>query len=193
MIFALVLSGCGGGEEKPEEPQQMVVEEQPTETAPQGEPEPAVAYIPGLEAANIKLNLQQDWGFEFTGLQPGDDISQDNGRAVDLDTGLELVCNIFETSPFHVQWVDFVVNASSVAGFAKPDLVTDLAKVYFGYCATVPYDDAEPEKARQWVEENVDKATKAGNVLSTRIGSVQFDMFGTEYFRTLRVKPIEEE
>ena len=42
---------------------------------------------------------------------------------------------------------------------------------YFGYCSTVPYEDAEPDKAKQWVEKNVEKATKPGNVLSTQIGS----------------------
>ena len=109
---------------------------------------------------------------------------------MDPDTGATLICNIFETSPLHIQWVDFVINASALVGTGGINRINALAEGYFGYCATVPYDDAEPEKAKQWVEENVEKATEPGNVLSTQIGSVQFEMFGTEYFRTLRIKPV---
>lgn len=146
--------------------------------------------IPGLTAADIKLNLQQTWGLQFTGPRQGEDLAQDSGQTVDPDTGATLICNIFETSPLHIQWVDFVIDASALVGTGGINRINALAEGYFGYCATVPYDDAEPEKAKQWVEENVEKATEPGNVLSTQIGSVQFEMFGTEYFRTLRIKPV---
>lgn len=146
--------------------------------------------IPGLTAADIKLNLQQTWGLEFSGPRPGEDLAQDTGQTVDYDTGVKLICNIFETTPMHVLWVDFVVNASLVAGSIGVEEINAVTEGYFGYCSTVPYEDAEPDKAKQWVEENVEKATKPGNVLSTQIGSVQFEMFGTEYFRTLRIKPV---
>jgi len=147
--------------------------------------------IPGLTAADIKLNLQQTWGLEFSGPRPGEDLAQDTGQTVDYDTGVKLICNIFETTPMHVLWVDFVVDASLVAGSIGVEKINAVTEGYFGYCSTVPYEDAEPDKAKQWVEENVKKATEPGNVLSIQIGSAQFDMFGTEYFRTLRVKPIE--
>ncbi len=145
--------------------------------------------IPGLEAADIKLNLEYTWDLVFSGPRIGEDLAQDSGKTVDPDTGATLICNIFETSPLHIQWVDFLIDAAIVAGTTSVDTINALAKGYFGYCATVPYDGAEPEKAKQWVINNVDKAVKPGNVLSTQIGPVTFEMFGTEYFRTLRIKP----
>jgi len=148
--------------------------------------------IPGLTAADIKLNLQQTWGLEFSGPRPGEDLAQDTGQTVDYDTGVKLICNIFETSPLHIQWVDFIVNASMVAGIVDVDTINAVTEGYFSYCATLPYDNAEPEKAKEWVENNVSKATKAGNVIKAQFGPATFQMFGTEYFRTLRVTPNEE-
>jgi len=148
--------------------------------------------IPGLTAADIKLNLQQTWGLQFTGPRQGEDLAQDSGQTVDPDTGATLICNIFETSPLHIQWVDFVINASRVAGIVDVDTINAVTEGYFSYCATLPYDNAEPEKAKEWVKNNVSKATKAGNVIKAQFGPATFQMFGTEYFRTLRVTPNEE-
>ncbi len=149
-------------------------------------------FIPGLAAADIKLNLERTWGLKFSGPQIGQDLAQDSGEAVDPDTGVKLICNIFETSPLNIQWVDFIVDASSVAGLVSGNTINAVTEGYFGFCATLPYDESEPAKAKQWVSNNVRKATKAGNVISTQIGPAKFEMFGTTYFRTLRVKPATE-
>ncbi|NPV30686.1 MAG: hypothetical protein HPY58_13785 [Firmicutes bacterium] len=149
-------------------------------------------FIPGLAAADIKLNLERTWGLKFSGPQIGQDLAEDSGEAVDPDTGVKLICNIFETSPLHIQWVDFVIDASSVAGLVSEKAINAVTEGYFGFCATLPYNESEPAKAKQWVSNNVRKATKAGNVISIQIGPAKFEMFGTMYFRTLRVKPAAE-
>ncbi|WP_213997058.1 hypothetical protein [Tepidanaerobacter syntrophicus] len=150
------------------------------------------AVIPGLMSGDIKVNLEKTWGLTFSGPESGDILIQDRGETVDPDTGVTLMCNIFETSPLEIQWVDFIVNASMVAGIVDIDTINAVTEGYFGYCATLPYDNAEPEKAKEWVENNVSKATKAGNVIKAQFGPATFQMFGTEYFRTLRVTPNEE-
>jgi len=136
--------------------------------------------------------LEQTWGLQFTGPEMGKELAQDSGEVVDPDTGIILMCNIYETSPFDIQWVDFIIDASPVVGLVDVETINSLAEGYFGYCATVPYDGAEPEKAKQWVVDNVSKAIKPGNVLSSQIGPASFEMFGTEYIRTLRIKPVTE-
>ena len=150
------------------------------------------AVIPGLMSGDIKVNLEKTWGLTFSGPKSGDILIQDRGETVDPDTGVTLMCNIFETSPLEIQWVDFIVNASMVAGIVDVDTINAVTEGYFSYCATLPYDNAEPEKAKEWVKNNVSKATKAGNVIKAQFGPATFQMFGTEYFRTLRVTPNEE-
>ncbi|AEE95789.1 DUF4190 domain-containing protein [Mahella australiensis] len=149
-------------------------------------------YIPGLMSGDIKVNLEQTWGLQFTGPKIGEEFAQDNGEALDPDTGAILTCTIFEDSPLNIKWVDFMIDASPVIGLIDADTINSLAEGYFGYCATIPYDGADPEKAKQWVEDNAKKAIKPGTVLSTQIGSASFEMFGTEYMRTLRIKPFTE-
>lgn len=204
IILALLLFSCAGcGNQQDSQGDETIqnqtnltqdnlstVETEETESySEQTETKERKNYIPGLEAADIKLNLEQTWGLKFSGPRPGKDLAQDSGQTVDPDTGTTLICNIFETSPLHIQWVDFVINASALVGTGGINRINALAEGYFGYCATVPYDDAEPEKAKQWVEDNIENASRTGNTVSTQIGSVQFEMFGTEYFRTLRIKP----
>ncbi len=179
-----------------EAPEETLGEDE--QTASQDEPEQAAEsdsgniYIPGLAAADIKINLEQTWGIQFTGPEIGEELAQDNGEAVDPDTGAVLTCTIFEDSPLNIQWVDFMVDASPVIGLIDVDTINSLTEGYFGYCATIPYDGADPEKAKQWIADNAKKAIKPGTVLSTQIGSVSFEMFGTEYMRTLRIKPVAE-
>jgi len=182
-------------EQETEGNMEVTKEQETEEQANQGqetENDNGDVYIPGLTAADIKLNLEQTWGLEFTGPQMREELAQDNGEVVDSDTGIILMCNIFESSPLHIQWVDFIIDASPVVGLVDVDTINALAEGYFGFCATIPYDNAEPEKAKQWAIDNVSKATKPGNVLSSQIGPASFEMFGTEYIRTLRIKPVTE-
>lgn len=207
-LLIVTLTGCGepsgvktGAESdsakseaqsKPEENTKKVAVNKEQNPSPTMDKTAEENFIPGLAAADIKLNLERTWGLKFSGPRIGQDLAQDSGEAVDPDTGVKLICNIFETSPLHIQWVDFVIDASSVAGLVSEKAINAVTEGYFGFCATLPYDGAEPAKAKQWVSNNVRKATKAGNVISTQIGPAKFEMFGTTYFRTLRVKPATE-
>jgi hypothetical protein len=145
--------------------------------------------IPGLTAANIKSILEKSWGLVFSGPQKGKLLLHDSGEAVDSDTGIHLMCDIYETSPQKVQWVNFIVDASYVMGLIEIDRITKLAERYFSSCVTISYDGANPTKAKQWVAKNVSKAIKPGE-LSIQIGKAEIKLFGTEYMRTLQITPI---
>ena len=145
--------------------------------------------IPGLTAANIKSILEKNWGVVFSGPQKGKLLLHDSGETIDSNTGVHLICDIYETSPQKVQWVNFIVDASSVMGLVEVDQITKVTERYFSSCATISYDGANPTKAKQWVAKNVWKAVKPGE-LSTQIGKAEIKLFGTEYMRTLQITPI---
>ena len=145
--------------------------------------------IPGLTAANVKSILEKNWGLVFSGPQKGKLLLHDSGEAVDSDTGIHLMCDIYETSPQKVQWVNFIVDASYVMGLIEIDRITKLAERYFSSCVTISYDGANPTKAKEWVAKNVWKAVKPGE-FSIQIGKAEINLFGTEYMRTLQITPI---
>jgi hypothetical protein len=60
----------------------------------------------------------------------------------------------------------------------------DLAKPFLGFVATLPYENSDPAKAREWVEKNISKNSK------TEINGVSFEIFGNiKNIRTLLITP----
>ncbi len=154
------------------------------------EGKPAAACLPGLMPADVKVNLEKEWGLEFAGPRKGTDLWLDHGEAVDLDTKAVLACDMYENSPgLDVAWVEFMVDASGVAGLVQADTVTALASDYLGYCATIPYQGADPDAARAWIEDNASAAVGEGNVREATIGGVRFRLYGVTWIRTLEVVP----
>jgi hypothetical protein len=167
--------------------------EPPVNTQKADEKETDKKHIPGLTAADIKVNLEQDLGFHFTGPEMRQTFAVDHGEGVDSTTGVKLICDIYESSPMAIQWVEFMVDGSGVAGSINPALFNAVAEGYFGYVATLPYEGADPEKAKAWVKANVKTANKQGKVLTTVIGPVKYELYGMPWFRTLEVKPAQAE
>jgi len=206
VMFAVWFSGCGEDqaatpkspsiEQKAEQPAQQEAEQQKEKQQASQNEEGVDAdkkHIPGLMSGDIKVGLEQTWGLRFTGPQIGQTLAVDHGEAIDPDTGVTLICDIYESSPMAIQWVEFTVDGSAVAGSLDNALFNAVAKGYLGYAATVPYDGADQEKAKAWVEANVKAANKQGKVLSTVIGPVKFELYGTQWFRVLEVKPAQAE
>ena len=59
------------------------------------------------------------------------------------------------------------------------------AATFLGFVATLPYDGARPNEARQWVEERV---TRGGG--ETTIGAAVFRLSGPQDARTLDIKAV---
>lgn len=152
--------------------------------------------IPGIAAADIKLNLQK-LGLKFTGPRPAKDAVSgfegylDDGEGIDPDTGVTLSCSITAIDPLKIKYVTFRVYGADVAGILPPEYFIAVAKGFLGYTATLPYDGAEPAKAKAWVEENIGRANKPGAII-TKIGQVEFTLAGGKYVRFLSVRAIEK-
>lgn len=54
-----------------------------------------------------------------------------------------------------------------------------VAAGYLGYCATVPFEGAEPKKCKQWIADNIAKCSEAGKTETLKIGSVEFSLYDT--------------
>jgi hypothetical protein len=147
--------------------------------------------IPGLTAADVKINLQNTWKLKFTGPKKLSEMAtswQDQGMVFDSDTNVNLLCIIHEENPYEISYIDFIVDAAPEVGNTSLDVINSVAKSYFGFGATVPYEDASPKEAKKWVADNSDKAITPG-VIEENFGSVHYELFGTKYFRTLRLTP----
>lgn len=149
------------------------------------------ATIPGLTAADVKIDLENTWGLEFSGPEPGETLWIDHGEVIDPDTGVTLLCDIYEESPEAIVMVEFAVEAFAVTETTPSSDVDLVTAGYFGYCATVPYEDAQPESARAWIEANVPAATVQGTVLEQAFGPARFCLNGVPYMRSLEIVPAE--
>lgn len=201
VLLLFIVVGCSSGYENgenqvatPETPSVVQNVEQEPEQPPQSEEETDTdsKYIPGLMSGDIKTHMKT-WGIKFTGPQVGEDLVADYGVTIDPDTRVKLHCDIYEASPMQIEWVEFIVDGSLVAWSMDNADFDEITKAYLGYAATLPYDGANPAKAKAWIEANVKAAKKQGNVLSTVIGPVKFDLYGTEWMRVLEVKPKDAE
>lgn len=132
--------------------------------------------IPGITAADITLNLEKK-GFECELW-----IGQVNPEwmctlRLPGDVGEARVL-VHGYSPTRILFIDATVMAWLVP-------IVDAATPILGYIATLPYEGAEPEKARAWVEQ----AIAAGGEHTTVINGVRFRVHGTDYVRTLDIEP----
>ncbi len=144
------------------------------------------ALIPGITAADIKLNLK-NWKIEFTGPRPVPNKNEylDDGKANDPDTGVELSSTITTRGPTKIEYVIFrtIGDSSSLNSYKA------ITESFLSYCATLPYDGSEPQKAKDWVSANL-KTVKPGKPVLTVIGAVEYQLSsGSELAYTLSMKP----
>jgi len=141
------------------------------------EKEPAIQdVIPGLLAADIKLNLK-DWGLKKVDTKNSEssgDISYSSSTK-DSDTGTELSYYFVTDSVAHVKYATF--SALNLTGVSEEKFI-DVASGFLKYSATVPFDDAEPAKSKEWVAETIKKCNKEGHVESMTVGNVEFSLYG---------------
>lgn len=59
------------------------------------------------------------------------------------------------------------------------EIFIEYANLFLGYCATMPYDDADQAKAQQWVIDNI-PLIDAENPVETTIGDASFELYVAE-------------
>lgn len=147
--------------------------------------------IPGILAADIKVNLEQSWKLKFTGPRsvPNSKEYLDDGKVTDPDTGVELSCTITEDIATKVKYATFRVDGTGVAGLLPAERFLAVSKGFLGYCSTLPYDGSDPDKAKEWIEKNIGNANQPGKSITTTIGNVEFKLAGGKYIRLLSMRP----
>lgn len=146
----------------------------PSDDKKQAKIDEAALYISGLNPVDVYLNLQQR-GF-----------SVDKNYSLDghlwtcnySAKGLDFTATIFSPKATDkAQSVRFTISAS-------PDSDISLGKELASYIATIPYDTADIEKAKQFVEKNYNKDKS-----SIIIGDAEFTVYApTPYYRMLDIQ-----
>ena len=121
----------------------------------------ALPVLPGLEAADLKLNLE-DKGYDCTGPEPyGDGVSY----TCQVDRTDRLIrVDWFGLKPSDVRSIE-----GSVVWYGQGS-AEQLFDAHLGYLATTPYDGARPKAARTWVE-TVTKGRKTFGPALFTVGS----------------------
>ena len=146
--------------------------------------------IPGLLPADIYINLENVFGLKVKLIQGKTGNYFYYGKK-STENGISLICQIYLIdNSLLIDFADFIVDASGGIGIISKSTINEICKEYLGYCATVPYDGSKPLAAKNWVIQNI-KNIKSGKTLTKVIGKVKFELFGTDYIKTLRIKALE--
>jgi hypothetical protein len=147
----------------------------PAPTAPQ--PSGRTGLLPGLQPADIKVNLEQRQ-FACT--------SADKGVTYYVWTCKRDVGTIQMVVDFYartLQSVDYI-NAV-VLQLGQPE--DKVATPFLAFMATMPYDGAEPDKARAWVETTLPTIKQDRDVRTATFGGVTHELFGGPTARNLQI------
>ena len=134
--------------------------------------------IPGLMAADIKVNLQNR-DFTCTTAEKG-------------ELYYSWACTN-ETVYYYLR-VDYYgrtlgtidyINVSALQFTSEP--MDELVAPFLGFMATMPYDGAEPDAARTWVEQTLPTLKGKGDVREKTFGGVSYRFFGIPTARTLQI------
>ncbi len=131
------------------------------------------AKIPGISAVDIYGNLE-NIGFSCSGPDVGSDRLAFWECKEETSEHLYLV-EILGESPSEI----LTVQATALNYSTKP--IDIIAKKFFGYVASVPYDNSDQVSAKNWVMENI--AQKTNKV----INGVKFTIAGNERSRILTI------
>jgi hypothetical protein len=120
-----------------------------------------IDFIPGFTAENLMRMLEDEFVFhEIENENESDTVYR--GRQGSFLNSF----NIEITGKVQVKSIDVYVLSMEYTRELK-----EAASAYFGYLATVPYQNSDPGQARQWVKENFDI-----HGAKTKIGGVWFSI-----------------
>jgi hypothetical protein len=142
--------------------------------APARAPQRALGPIPGLAAADMTLNLK-DRGYTCPGMK----IGVTGGASWDCTLrqgATEYYASASGRSPTAIEYASMEVTQFG----ANPSDGT--AASALGYFATLPYRGSEPQRAREWVEQNI---SRGGEI---KIGNAWFILSGPPRARTLSIQ-----
>lgn len=136
---------------------------------------PNVKVIPGMTPADVYGNLAEKG---FTKAGPSKVGGDAYWKLTSKDAAGENVVGVYGPDASSVRLID-VLSLSFT--HADPDAA---ARDFLGYVATLPYDGADPAKARAWIEQNISQQQA-----TTTIGGVTFALGHKARAYTLRIEP----
>ncbi len=181
-VFLVILMGCGG---PPATPTKSGIVISTFTAAPANSPSPSetltplastpnsevMGQLPGLSPVNVTVGLE---GQKFTCTavkNVGDYYERTCLRGLPSVNLIQIVISGRETSI-----VDFI--EISVLQNENPENKT--AHEVLGFIATMPYDGADPEKARAWVESTIPAVSgKPGGTQEAVFGDVKYVLRGS--------------
>ena len=181
VVLTVLLSGCAPAS-TPIPPTQIPPTFTPSPIPPTFTPEPtateeSTALLPGLKPANVAVNLQQR-GFTCDPLEQVQIYYDTTCRKDSVDSSLRV--DIYGREAFTVDLIE-----SSVLQFANPD--KEFATSFLGFMATMPYDGAVQEEARNWVETTLPSLTGQGDVREKIFAGVKYRLSGIPNTFTLEM------
>lgn len=131
----------------------------------------------GVNIQTVVLNMEKVWNMktasDFNNATPGYVY---RGNVGDSTTGIRLNYGVEWDTATKVKGLGCFVYSEGVGNGVPMSELVSVAGNFFGYCATVPYTNSNPQKAKQWVLDNIEKMVSTDNVVETTIGNVMFTM-----------------
>lgn len=151
-------------------------------TAPSNTPAPTPtekvsALLPGLQPADVTVNLEQR-GFTCSSAEQAQLYYT---RICDKDTvDYSLHVEIYGRELFSVDFIDSTISQNNT-----PD--NELAASFLGFMATMPSDGALQEESRIWVEATLSTIKKQGDMAEKVFAGVTYRLKGIPTFITLEM------
>jgi hypothetical protein len=128
---------------------------------------PKLAMIPGLAPVDVYMNFTNK-GFKLTRRL---NVSQCIYSCINTSSGNTLTVDVYGKTPEDVNTIE--------AAYASYESSNEAAKDFLGYVATMQYENAAPQIAKDWVRNNI------GRHATTYIGGVKFETFSKGEVRML--------
>jgi hypothetical protein len=138
------------------------------------EPEPTPSNIPGLTPQDVYLNLENK-GFKCSEPKLMGHQNEVRWTCEKQEAQGEYLVKIDSSDANSVRLVKARVISHD------PARADALAQDFLGYVARVPYEGAQPEEAKAWVEQNV------GSKVSAEFGGVSYTLGGKAASRSLEL------
>jgi hypothetical protein len=153
-------------------------EQQQKKPEPKPEPEPAPRNIPGLTPQDVYLNLENK-GFKCSEPKLMGHQNEVRWTCEKQETHGEYSVEINSSDANSVRLIEAWVISDD------PARADALARDFLGYVARVPYEGAQPEEAKAWVEQNV------GSKVSAEFGGVSYTLGTKAGRRFLELQKLE--
>ncbi len=180
MALAVALAGCAATNNVEKPSQSPDITPAPTETV---EPSPTEALmasgIPGSYIKDIQLGVAR-FGMEDASAEGAPDGADYRWRAERMwnfpQTTIQLEYSIKSDNKSQLSWGTF---GARWDGIVDNDVFCDAAETYLSFIATMPYDTADQQKAKQWVSDNIGTVTGEQSATIT-IGDATFTLYGAK-------------